>query len=362
MLARTFGCVRVVYNYGLELRAEAYNVRGERLGYRDLSAALTALKKREDYAWLSEVSSVPLQQCLRHLERAYRSFFAGSSRYPRRKRRHDRQAAEYTRSGFRFDGEHLYLAKMAQPLPIRWSRRLRGSPSTVTVTLDRAGRYFVSLLVEEEIHTLPVARKTVGIDLGLLHAVTLSTGEKVEADRFLRRDERRLRHAQRSLARKRKGSRNREKARLHVARIHARIADRRRDFTHKLTTRLVRENQAICAESLRVKGMLRNRHLAKSIADANWGELLRQLRYKSSWYGRTFVQIDTFYPSSKQCHACGHVLDDLPLSVRFWTCPKCRSSHDRDINSAQNILAAGLAAAACGGAVRPARTSAGTLR
>jgi len=233
-------------------------------------------------------------------------------------------------------------------------------PTTVTVSRDRAGRYFVSLLVEEEIAPLPQAPGAVGVDLGLSDVVTLSTGEKSGNERFFRQGEKRLARLQRRHARKRKGSKNREKARRNVARLHARIADRRRDFQHKLTTRLIRENQTICVESLAVKNLLHHPTLAKSIADVGWGELLRQLEYKATWYGRTLVTIDRWYPSSKTCSGCGLVLETLELEEREWTCPACGALHDRDTNAARNILveglrqsAAGLAVAAWGGDVRP---------
>ncbi len=246
------------------------------------------------------------------------------------------------KNAFRWDGESLQLAKMDEPLSIRWSRRFAGDPSSVTVMLDKAGRYHVSILVDEEIEPLPPIERTVGIDLGLMHTVIPSQGEPVDNPRYFEHDERRLAKAQRELARKRKGSKNREKARLKVARIHARIADRRRDWLHKLTTRLIRENQVVCAESLAVKNMVRNRALAKAIHDAGWGELIRQLSYKARWYGRTLAEIDQWFPSSKLCHACGHRMDRMPLSVRRWTCPKCGAVHDRDQNAARNIESEGL--------------------
>lgn len=216
------------------------------------------------------------------------------------------------------------------------------------------------LLVEAEVAPFPSVEAVVGVDLGLSDVVTLSTGEKTGNERFFRRQEKRLARLQRRHARKRKGSKNREKARRKVAKLHARIADRRRDFQHKLTTRLIRENQTICVESLAVKQMLQHPTLAKAIADVGWGEIVRQLEYKATWYGRALVNIDRWYPSSKTCSACGWVLDTLDLEERTWTCPQCGTRHDRDTNAAQNIVAeglrqsaAGLAVAACGGTIRP---------
>ncbi len=367
ILARTFGCARFVYNWALRLRTDAYYQEQKRVSYDETSALLTALKKQPEYSWLNEVSSVPTQQALRHLDRAFRNFFEGRAEYPKFHSRHGEQAAEYTTSAFKWDGTALTLAKMEEPLSIVWSRPLpKGcKPTTVTVTKDTAGRYFVSILVEEEIKPLPVVNKQVGLDLGLKSMVVLSTGEQVGNPQFFRKDEKKLAKAQRRLAKKKKGSKNRAKARLKVARLHARIGDRRRDYQHKLSTRIVHSLpapqaglQVICIESLSVKNMLGNHHLAKSISDVGWGEFVRQLEYKAQWYGRTLVKIDKWYPSSKRCSHCGYVLDSLSLDVRFWMCPECHTFHDRDLNAAKNVLAEGLSVSACGEAVRPGRAKA----
>ena len=354
-LARTFGCARFAYNWALRLRTDAYRQRGEHVFYSDTSAGLTHLKQQEASSWLNEVSCVPPQQALRHLDKAFRNFFEGRTKYPTFKKKHGHQSAEYTTSAFKWDGSALLLAKMSEPLPIRWSRPLPkdAKPTTITVSRDTAGRYFVSFLVEENFTPLPVTPQTIGIDLGLHDVVTLSTGEKTGNEHFFTKDEKRLATLQRRHAKKQKRSKNREKARLKVAKLHARIADRRQDFLHKLTTRIVHENQVICVESLSVKNMLKNHNLAKAIADVGWGELIRQMEYKARWHGRSVVAIDRWYPSSKQCNACGHVLDSLDLDVREWTCPACGTVHDRDINAALIIKAAGLAVLACGEPVSP---------
>ncbi len=354
-LARTLGCARFVYNWALRLRQDAYRQRGEHVFYSDTSRALTMLKQQAPTSWLNEVSCVPPQQALRHLDKAFRNFFEGRTKYPTFKKKRGRQSAEYTTSAFTWDGQELRLSKMSEPLPIRWSRPLPkdAKPTTITVSRDTAGRYFVSFLVEEDFKALDMTPQTVGIDLGLHDVVTLSTGEKTGNEHFFAQDEKRLGLLQRRHAKKQKHSKNREKARRKVAKLHARIADRRRDFLHKLTTRLVHENQVICVESLRVKNMLQNHSLAKAIADVGWGELVRQLEYKAVWYGRSVVAIDQWYPSSKRCSVCGYLLDSLELDVRQWTCPECGTLHDRDTNAALNIKAAGLAVLACGEPVRP---------
>jgi putative transposase len=361
-LARTFGCVRVVWNLALEARTTAWYQRHERVSYVRSSAMLTEWKRSDDLAYLGEVSSVPLQQALRHLQGAFVDFWEKRALYPKFKsRKRSRQSAEYTRSAFRYRDDQLTLAKMAEPLDIRWSRPLPdgAQPSTVTVSRDAAGRWFVSLLCESPVEPHPATGSVIGVDAGITSLVTLSTGEKVANPRHERRDRARLAQAQRTLSRKQKGSANRERARRKVARVHARITDRRRDFLHKLTTRLVRENQAVAIEDLSVRNMTRNHFLARAISDAAWSDLRGMLEYKCDWYGRQLVVIDRWYPSSKTCSACGHMAASLPLNTRGWDCANCGTRHDRDINAAQNIRAAGLAVLACGAGVRPKRESSG---
>lgn len=355
ILARTFGCARFVYNHMLRLRSDAWMQRQERMGYHESSAALTALKRQPEYARLNEVSSVPVQQALRHLQAAFANFFAKRARYPQFKRKNGPQSAEYTTSAFKWDGRAPKLAKMAEPLAVRWSRAIPKAAkiTTVSVSRDTAGRYFVSLLCDDAVAAKPATRGKVGIDLGLTQFAILSTGEKVSAPNTFRKHEARLARLQHRLAKKTLGSNRRKKARLKVARLHAKIADARRDFLHKLSTRLVNENQVIAIESLSVSNMQKNHQLSKSISDASWAEFVRQLEYKARWYGRELVGIDRWYPSSKRCADCGHTVAKMPLGVRRWTCPECGADHDRDINAARNILAAGLAVSAHGESVSP---------
>ena len=357
-LLRTFGCVRKVWNLALDARTEAWYQRQERVSYVQSSAMLTIWKRSDDLAYLNEVSSVPLQQALRHLQGAFAAFWDKRAKYPNFKsRRKSRQSAEYTRSAFRYRDGQVFLAKMAEPLDIRWSRPLPegAEPSTVTVSRDATGRWFVSLLVEETIGQYPATDSAVGIDAGITSLLTLSTGEKIANPRHERRDRQRLAKAQRELARKVKGSANGEKARRKVARVYARITDRRADYLHKVTTRLVRENQALAIEDLTVRNMVKNHSVARAISDASWSEFRRMLEYKADWHGRTIIAVDRFYPSSKTCSACGHLAVKMPLNVREWTCPSCGTRHDRDVNAAINVKAAGLAVSACGGSVRPKR-------
>ncbi|BAC08704.1 RNA-guided endonuclease InsQ/TnpB family protein [Thermosynechococcus vestitus] len=366
LLRRTLGCVRLVYNRALAARTEAWYERKERLDYVQTSALLTQWKKQDDLQFLNEVSSVPLQQALRHLQSAFTNFFAGRAKYPNFKKKRNGGSAEFTKSAFRWKDGKVFLAKCNEPLNIRWSRRLPDGvePSTVTIRLNPAGQWYISLRFDDPRDlTLQPVDPSVGLDVGMSSLITLSTGEKIANPKHFNRYYKRLRKAQRSLSRKQKGSRNWDKARLKVAKIHQKISDSRKDHLHQLTTRLIRENQTIVIESLAVKNMVKNRQLARSISDAGWGELVRQLEYKAQWYGRTLVKIDRWFPSSKRCGQCGHIVERLPLSVREWDCPKCGAHHDRDINAAGNILAVGHTVTVCGAGVRPDRhTSKGQLR
>ena len=373
LLRRTLGCVRLVYNKALHTRTQSWYERQERVDYKQTSGMLTSWKKQQDLQFLNEVSSVPLQQSLRNLQKAFTNFWAGRAKYPNFKKKRSGGSAEFTRAAFKWKDGQLWLAKCCESLPIGWSRTLpKGcEPSTVTVRLDASGRWFVSLLVEDHtVNPLHTVDKAVGIDAGITSLIATSDGEKVANPKHFKRLRFKLRQAQKALSRRVKGSNNIEKARHEVARIQAAIADARKDFLpfgtlreHKLTTRLVRENQTIAVEDLAVKNMLKNHKLSPAIADVSWSELVRQLEYKCQWYGRTLVKIDRWFPSSKRCGNCGHVVDKLPLDVREWSCPECETHHDRDINAAQNILAAGLAVIVCGANIRPdGHKSKGQLR
>jgi putative transposase len=365
ILARTFGCVRVVWNRILAARHARYQAEGKGISYAESDRALTELKKDPDLAFLTEVSSVPLQQALRHQQVAFTAFFAGRSRYPRFKSRDGGQSATYTRSAFRMKYGQLWLAKTAAPLDFRWTWPgldiTTLDPTSVTVARDPAGRWFVTFHVDmADPVPLPARGQSVGVDVGLTQFAVLSTGEKIAHPRDWERHEKRLKRYQRRLARCQRGSANRQKVKRKVARAHALIADARRDFLHKASTDLVRRFSVIAVEDLSVSGMVRNHSLARAISCTGWAGFRGMLDYKAQRYGRQVVAVDRWYPSSKTCSACGHLLDALSLGTRYWTCPGCGTRHDRDINAARNILAAGLAAGAgngadaCGGTVRRA--------
>ncbi|QYB00898.1 transposase [Rhodococcus sp. USK10] len=357
-LARTFGCTRYVYNRALAERSRAWSQEQRRVTYADTSKMLTGWKRDAETEWLAEPSKGPLQESLRQLQGAFEKFWRGQSRYPQfKKKGRSRDSATYFSNCFTYRGGQIRLAKQSEPLDIRWSRPLPEgvTPSQVTVSRNARGQYHISILVEDTIPELEPVERVVGLDAGITSLYTLSTGEKITNPRHEGRDRERLAKAQRTLARKQKGSRNRAKARLKVAKIHGRIADRRRDYLHTLSTRLVRENQVIAIEDLSVRNMVKNRSLSRAISDASWSEFRSMLEYKADWYGRRVVAVDRFFPSSKTCSVCGEIAGAMPLDVREWAC-RCGAVHDRDVNAARNILAVGLAVAACGDGVRPPRT------
>ncbi|MGW5876501.1 RNA-guided endonuclease InsQ/TnpB family protein [Nocardiopsis terrae] len=348
LLNRTFGCVRLVWNKALAERTRRYKDHGARTSYVDTARWLTEWKRTGELDFLTEVSNVPLQQTLRAQQVAFNSFFAKRTGYPKFKsKKNARRSATFANNAFAFTGGELKLAKTREPLAIVWHRPLPegADPSSVTVSCDGSDRWFVSILVQDTIAAVPLTGVAVGVDAGLAHLMTLSTGEKITNPRYERRDRAKLARTQRELSRKQKGSANRDKARKKVAKVHARIADRRRDHLHKVTTRLVRENQAIAIEDLTVRNMLKNHSLARAISDVAWTELRSMLEYKTAWYGRELLLVDRWFPSSRLCSTpgCTHQAPSLPLNVREWTCPDCGTVHDRDVNAATNILAAGLA-------------------
>lgn len=342
-LGRTFGCARYAYNQALEYRSKSWLREKKSVSYHETASKLTEWKKEPEKAFLSEVSSVVLQQSLLNLDTAFTNFFEKRAQYPKFKSRRHRQSARYATNAFTFRDGLITLAKQSEHLDISWSRPLPDDAKilNLTVSRDTSGRYFVSILVETDVKPLKKAEAETGIDLGIKTLATTSDGEKLENPRPLVKREQRLKTFQRRLSRKIKGSNNRRKAGLKVAKLHAKISDIRRDTLQKFTTKIIRENQAIYVEGLNVAGMVQNHNLAKHIADAAFGEIFRELEYKATWYGRTYLPLDRFFPSSKLCSSCGHLLEELPLSVREWDCPACGVHHDRDINAAINIKKAG---------------------
>ncbi|MGW6486309.1 RNA-guided endonuclease InsQ/TnpB family protein [Streptomyces sp. NPDC055056] len=367
-LAQAFGCARVVFNDAVHAREDARRAQQPFPTAAELSKRLiTEAKRTVERCWLGEVSAVVLQQSLRDVETAYRNFFAslkGDRKGPKigrprfKSRKDKRQSIRFTANA-RWnitDKGHLCLPKIGA-VKVKWSRTPPTTPSSVTVIKDAAGRYFASFVIDTDpavdAARMPDTDRTIGIDLGLTHFAVLSDGRRIDSPRFLRRAEKKLKKTQRDLSRKQKGSKNRDKARLKVARAHASVADARREFHHQLSTKLISENQGIAVEDLSVAGLARTR-LAKSVHDAGWASFISMLEYKAARYGRILVTIGRFEPTSQTCSTCGVKDGPKPLNVREWTCAACGTVHDRDINAAINVkTAAGLAVSACGAPVRP---------
>ena len=343
-LARLLGCVRVVWNDALAICKNTEKLPS----YNQLSRLLTQSKQTEERFWLNEVSSVALQQSLRNLNTAYQNFFNSIKgkrkgkkvNPPKFKSRKSKQTATFTKTGFSVKEKKVYLAKIGD-LEVKWSRLLPSEPSSVTVIKDPSDRYFLSFVVEISPEKLPDNGKSVGVDLGITDFATLDNGEKIKAPKPLKKQLRKLRKSQRSLSRKQKGSKRREKAQLRVAKIHAKIKDTRTDFLHKLSTRLIRENQTIVLEDLNTSGMLKNRKLSRAISDLGWRSFRTMLEAKSEMYGRDFRVISRWEPTSQRCSSCGEIGGKKELSVREWTCLFCGENHDRDVNAAKNIKVAG---------------------
>ena len=347
MLNQWYGSARWLWNWSLDMRIKAYQRRKESLTSIAVSRKLTKLKTVPKFSWLAKVPATCLTQCLRDQDRAFVNFFRRvkareTPGYPRFKARQMNGSLRFQDvSESKWIGGVVNLPKLGR---VKLSENLPtvACPDTATLKREADGRYYVTFCATVEIALLPVTASVIGVDLGLTHLATLSSGEKIENPRHLNNRLRYLRQQQRCLARRLKGSQRREKQRLRVARLHRKVADCRSYALHALTTRLIREHQIICIEDLSVRNMIKNPRLARHIADAGWGDFRRMIEYKAKWYGRTVIAVDRWFPSSKTCSKCSHKLDELRLNQREWTCPKCGTKHDRDINAAQNLLVAAM--------------------
>ena len=343
LINQTFGCCRLIYNKGLAMREDAFK-NGEKLGYKHTSAMLTALKKEVEFNFLKNVDSIALQQALRDLDRAYTNFFQKRSRYPKFKNKRDNHQSYRTlnqRNNIRIVGNYLKLPKLGY-VKVRQSMAI-GKINNVTIERTPTGKYFAVLNGEFEPTYIRTSFNVIGIDVGIKEFYTDSNGNVVDNPKYLEKSTKKLVREQRRLLKKLKGSNNRNKQRIRVAKIHEKITNQRNDFLHKLSTMLVRENQTISIEDLRVKNLVKNRRLARSINSVSWSKFFDMLNYKGEWYGSNIVKIPTNYPSSQTCNSCGYKNSlTKKLSVRKWTCPNCNEHHDRDVNAAQNILNKGL--------------------
>ncbi len=363
MLAKSFGCARWFWNYALNLCQETYKNTGKGLSRGYIQGLLPALKK--EYEWLKEPYSQCLQVVALNLSTAYKNFFDKRAMLPKFKSKHGRQSISYPQN-VKFDGDKINLPKIGL-VHCQRHRDFEGDVKTVTVSRNPDGKYLVSVLVDDgkaNPELMPVD-KAIGIDVGLTHFAITSDGSKFDNPRFFIKHQRNLKRKQQKLSKKKKGSQNRKKARLAVAKVHSKIARCREDFVHKLSRKIVNENQVIAVENLNIKGMVKNHNLAKAISDVGWGMFCTMLKYKAESEGRQYIEIDRWFPSSKTCHVCLNRVDNLSLDVRVWTCKHCGTHHDRDVNAAINIrnealriISLGTSESACGGDVsRSGKTS-----
>lgn len=338
-LSQTFGSCRFVYNYFLNEKQTLWKEKQESLSYHQASKGLGVLK--ETYPWLKEISSVPLQQSLRHQDKAYQNFFKKNAKYPKFKSKSDNQSAHYMKNAFSWKEGKIVIAKIGV-LNIRFSRSFQGIPTSLVLKKDASDRYYISIHVKEEILKKPFTKNMIGLDLGLTSLATDQEGNKIQNPRFLKRSQKKLKTLNQNLSRKEKGSKNRLKAKKELATFHRKIREKREDYLHKQSTKIVNENQVIVLEDLSIKNMQKNKKLSFSIADVSWSRLVQMIKYKAKWYGRDCIQVQTFFPSSKKCSNCGEIKEDLALETRKWTCAICKTEHDRDKNAATNILQEGL--------------------
>ena len=351
IFSKHFGCCRFVYNYFLNREKEFYlnnkedieskRIKGHNTAF-DNQKVLTQMKKQEEFSWLKEVGSHSLGITLKNLEIAYNNFFKKRAKFPKFKKKSHYQSYNIDNLTLYIEEGRVYIPKIKDGVKIIEHRPLEGKILNGTISKTADEKYFISITVEKEIEELPVETNKIGLDLGIKDFAVISNGTKISNPHFKKKEVKKLKKLQRALSRKQKNSRRREKCRIKLARKQNKIVNKKNDFLHKLSSKLINENQVICLEDLNVKGMVKNHRLAESISECSWFEFVRQLEYKAKWYGRTVVKIDRFFPSSKTCSNCGFIKDNLTLKEREWTCPKCGAELDRDLNASKNILKQGL--------------------
>jgi putative transposase len=355
LLRQTLGCARFVWNYFLDLRQKSWKQENKSLSYYDTAKLLTQLKKQPEYIWLNDVSIIPLRYSIYELDGTYKKFFKGNCGYPNFKKKSGRNSIGLDTSAFSIKNDKFFIAKNKQPLNIRFHRQLPQNQEIkyIHISLEPSGKWYVSFNLEDpSIQSLNPTDNMVGIDLGVSTFATTSNGDKIKSPE-LKSEYQKLKKLQRKLSKKQKGSNNRNKERIKVAKHYEKITNIRKNFHHQVSRKLINENQVIVLEDLKVKNMVKNRKLSRAISEQGWYQFRSFLEYKSKWYGRELIVINQWYPSSKTCSSCGSIQSSMPLSVREWTCPDCGVKHDRDINAAKNILAVGTTVSACGDSVRP---------
>lgn len=354
LLRKSLGCVRFVWNHFLDKRQTLWRQENKGMTYYDMAKELTQLKKQGEYSWLSEVSIIPLRYSIYGLEETYKKFFKGKCGFPNFKKKSGSNSLNLDTSAFKVKDGKFFIAKNKQPLNIKFHKQLPKDFDVkhIQISLEPSGKWYVSFNLEVSVEPLPESQNQIGIDLGITTFATTSNGDKIKSP-DLKKEYQKLKKLQRKLSKKQKGSKNRNKARIKVARQYERIKFIGLNFHHQLSRKLVNENQVIVLEDLKIKNMVKNRKLSRAISEQGWYQFRSFLEYKCNWYGRKLIIINQWYPSSKTCSSCGSIQAKMPLSVREWTCPDCGSHHDRDVNAAKNILAVGTTVSACGDSVRP---------
>jgi putative transposase len=345
LLAKHFGVRRFIYNKFLEIRQKEYQENGKTLSFYDCCALVTQMKKDPSFAWLREVNTQSIIATLKDLDNAYKRFFKKKAKFPKFKTKRDARQSFKVPQSFIIDWEArtLKIPKFKKPFKFRGSYTGKLiKASSITISKNAAGKYFASMQGEFEIEQKKSTGKIIGIDLGIKSLLVDSNGKEVENGRFLKKQLRRLKYLNRQLSKKKKESKTRSKVRIRLATQHEKVTNQRNNYLHRVSSRLINENQVIVLEDLAVKNMVKNRRLAQAISDVSWGSLISMLKYKAAWYGRQIILIDRWFPSSKTCSCCGYVLEELDLDTRKWTCPVCNQHHDRDVNAAKNILQQGL--------------------
>ena len=345
LLAKHFGVRRFIFNKFLEIRQKEYLENKISIGYNACSALVTEMKKQPEYEWLNEVNSQSIQAALKDLDGAYDKFFRKISKFPKFKSKHNSRQSFKVPQFAKVDWESKTLKIPKFKTPFKFRGKYSGELikiNSVTISKNASGKYFASIQGEFEIPEKESTGEIIGVDLGIKSLLIDSNGTEIKNERFLKKALKKIKYEQRQLSKKKKGSNSRNKQRKVLAKQYQKVTDQRNNYLHQVSTKLINDNQVIVLEDLAVKNMVKNHKLAQAISDVSWGSLVSMLKYKAMWYNRQVIQMDRFYPSSKTCSNCHHLMPSMDLSIREWACPSCGIEHDRDVNAAKNILRQGL--------------------